>query len=583
NGLKVVLCTPTATPPRWMLDRHPDMLPVDAEGRPRGFGSRRHYCFSHQGYRDECVRITRKIAERYGDNPHVVAWQTDNEYGCHRTTLSYSDAARTGFVGWLRTKYGSVERLNQAWGNVFWSMEYGSFEEVGLPCRTVTEPNPAHMLDFHRFSSDQVLSFNRSQVEIIRALSPGRPVAHNFLGRVTEFDHYRVGADMDFVAWDSYPLGFLAERDIDDASWKRRFMRQGDPDYQAFFHDLYRSVGKGRWWVMEQQPGPVNWAPYNPAPLEGMVRLWAWEAFAHGAETVSFFRWRQAPFAQEQMHTGLLRPDSSEARGLIEARQVAAELARAPDVETGPAQVALIFDYESCWAWRIQPQGVGFDYVDLVFGIYRVLRRLGLSVDILPPDADDLSAYKLVAIPGLMHWKDGIRSALRDYRGIAWIGPRTGSKTDDFAIPAPLPPDLPDLLDLRVTHIETVRPDTPIALEKGGAFHGWREFAQVGANAQVLEIMEDGHPALIAQGGLRYVTGNPDQEAAMRILRDICAETGLDILDLPDGLRVRDAGPLRFVFNHDETMVDPADHGIGGEMVLGGFPLPPAGLAVLRR
>ncbi len=78
-GLKVVLGTPTATPPRWMLARHPDMLAVDAEGRPRKFGSRRHYCFSHEGYKDECARIVTLLADRYGRNPYVAAWQTDNE------------------------------------------------------------------------------------------------------------------------------------------------------------------------------------------------------------------------------------------------------------------------------------------------------------------------------------------------------------------------------------------------------------------------------------------------------------------------------------------------------------------------
>ncbi|MEL7026870.1 MAG: beta-galactosidase, partial [Pseudomonadota bacterium] len=114
-GLKVVLGTPTATPPRWMLSKHPDMLAVDAEGRPRSFGSRRHYCFSHQGYLTECRRIVAAIAERYGTNAHVAAWQTDNEYGCHDTTLSYSNAARSGFQNWLAQKYQSIAALNRAW------------------------------------------------------------------------------------------------------------------------------------------------------------------------------------------------------------------------------------------------------------------------------------------------------------------------------------------------------------------------------------------------------------------------------------------------------------------------------------
>ncbi|MES2145417.1 MAG: beta-galactosidase, partial [Pseudomonadota bacterium] len=400
-GLKVVLGTPTATPPRWMLDRHPDMIAVDRDGKPRGFGSRRHYCFSHKGYLAECARIVGLMAERYGRNPHVGAWQTDNEYGCHDTTISYSKSAEAGFRDWLAQKYQSPQALNRAWGNVFWSMEYASFDEIGLPNLMVTEGNPSHLMDFRRFSSDQVVAFNRVQTDIIRRHSPC-PIAHNYMGQVTEFDHFKVGADLEIASWDSYPLGFLSDRIPASPEHKRRFAHQGDPDFQAFHHDLYRAVGRGRWWIMEQQPGPVNWAPYNPDPLPGMARLWAWEAFAHGAEAVCYFRWRQAPFAQEQMHAGLLRPDSVAAPAHDEAAQVARELADMPDVDLAKADVALVFDYASDWAWQIQPQGRGFHYFWLAFHMYRGLRRLGLNVDILPPDAVDLSAYKLVLGPGLM-------------------------------------------------------------------------------------------------------------------------------------------------------------------------------------
>ena len=282
-GLSVVLGTPTATPPRWMLEKHPDMLAIDKEGRPRQFGSRRHYCFSHEGYREECIRIVTLMAERYGKNPHVEAWQTDNEYSCHDTTHSYSDSARSAFKNWLRVRYagsgndGDISALNEAWGNVFWSMEYENFDQIDLPNLTVTQPNPSHVLDFRRFSSDQVVSFNRLQTEIIKSYSDA-PIAHNFMGKTTEFDHFKVGDDLDIASWDSYPLGFLEDRVVASDEFKQAFARQGDPDFQAFHHDLYRTVGKGRWWVMEQQPGPVNWAPYNPSPLPGMIRLWSWEA-----------------------------------------------------------------------------------------------------------------------------------------------------------------------------------------------------------------------------------------------------------------------------------------------------------------
>jgi beta-galactosidase len=572
HGLKVVLGTPTATPPRWMIDRHPDMLALDKDGRPRGFGSRRHYCFSHPGYRSECARIVGAMAERYGRNPAVAAWQTDNEYACHATTLSYSNAARAGFRNWLAQKYQSPDALNRAWGNVFWSMEYEGFNEIGLPNLTVTEPNPAHVMDFRRFASDQVVSFNRLQTEIIRKHSPC-PIAHNYMGAMTDFDHFALGADLDIASWDSYPLGFLVDRVPASPDHKRRFVRQGDPDFQAFHHDLYRAVGArrsggqaagGRWWVMEQQPGPVNWAPYNPDPLPGMARLWAWEAFAHGAEAVCYFRWRQAPFAQEQMHAGLLRPDSAPAQAFGEAEQVAKELAAMPEVGTAKADVALVFDYASDWAWATQPQGRGFSHLWLAFHMYRGLRRLGLNVDILPPDTADLSAYKLVLAPGLFTLPEPLKAALAAHKGTAILGPRTNSKTPNFSIPVPLPPALPGL-DAVIARVETLPPDVPVPLAQGGALLNWREKLEGGA--EVVEVSEDGWPALVASGKLHYLGGWPDDEALTRILMRACAAEGIETDPLPEGLRRRDSATHRFLFNYNPV---PAEWG--------GVTIPPAGV-----
>ncbi|MCC5964989.1 MAG: beta-galactosidase [Natronohydrobacter sp.] len=545
-GLKVVLGTPTATPPRWMIERHPDMLAVDQNGNPRKFGSRRHYCFSHSGYLTECRRITRLLGERYGRNPHVAAWQTDNEYGCHDTILSYSDAARHAFRDWLAQKYQSTDALNRAWGNVFWSMDYRSFNDIDLPNLTVTEPNPAHVMDFRRFSSDQVVAFNRAQVEVLRPLTDA-PVAHNYMGRITEFDHYKVGADLDIASWDSYPIGFLSDRLEATPAHKATFLRQGDPDFQAFHHDLYRSVGRGRWWIMEQQPGPVNWAPYNPIPLPGMVRLWTWEAFAHGAEAVCYFRWRQAPFAQEQMHAGLLRPDSAPAPGLLEAEKVARELADAPEVGDSPADVALIFDYASAWAWDTQPQGADFDYFRLVFAFYRALRRLGLNIDILPPDAADLSRWKLVLAPGLFTLSPDLRAALPSCPGQVIFGPRANSKTPDFAIPADLPPDLPGL-KARVTRVESLPPGIAVALEGGGQFRHWAE--EVETRATVRLRRADGLPALVQGGNLGYLAGWPCDATLHSLLAQLCADQGISTLDLPEGVRRRATSRVCFGYNY---------------------------------
>ncbi len=552
-GLKVVLGTPTATPPRWIVDAYPDMLAVDEQGRTRGFGSRRHYCFSHVGYLQESCRIVREIAARYGDNPHVAAWQTDNEYGCHDTVLSYSDAAQRAFQNWLQERYGQIDSLNVAWGNTFWSMEYKRFDQIELPNLTVTEVNPAHALAFRRFSSDQVVAFNKAQTDILRQHSKA-PVAHNYMGRVTEFDHFDVGADLDIASWDSYPLGFLEDRVTSSEAHKAAFARQGDPDFQAFHHDLYRSVGRNRWWVMEQQPGPVNWAPYNPAPLPGMVRLWTWEAFAHGAEAVCYFRWRQAPFAQEQLHAGLLRPDSEDAQAFVEAKRVFDELKNAPDVQHAQAPVALIFDYEADWSWTVQPHGLGLNYFDLVFDFYKALRGLGLSVDILPSSTREFSGYKLIGAPGLMHMTDGLKQALIDAPGQVIFGPRSGARDEDFVIPPQLPPALPGR-DLKVVRVESLRPDMPVSVQGGGQIKGYLEAVEGGENA-LLET-SNGDPIAVALSDTNtYMAGWGDQNTIKRLIVLHAQKVGIPTLDMPDGLRVRETKSERFWFNYSAEDIE---------------------------
>ncbi|MDQ2694630.1 MAG: beta-galactosidase [Pseudomonadota bacterium] len=553
--LKIVMGTPTATPPKWLVDRHPDMLAVGADGRPRGFGSRRHYCFASPAYLKECQRIVTQLARRYGRHPAVAAWQTDNEYGCHDTILSYSPADVQAFRHWLRERHGSIEALNAAWGTVFWSQEYRRFEEVDPPVGTVTEANPAHRLDYRRYASDAVVKFNRAQVELLRRYSPDVPILHNYMGFFTGFDHYAVGRDLDIAGWDSYPLGFL------DQGWfseeeKRRWLRAGHPDIAGFHHDLYRGVGKGRLWVMEQQPGPVNWAAHNPAPLPGMVRLWTWEAFAHGAEVVSYFRWRQAPFAQEQMHTGLNLPDATPDVATAEVRQVHQELARLAPGEAQQADIALVFDYEARWILDIQPQGAGFDYLRLVFDWYESLRQLGVDLDIIPPHAP-LSGYRAVVIPSLPVMAEAFIHQLDAFDGPVLIGPRSGSKTAAYHIPANLPPGpLQRLLPLRVTRVESLRPGIAEAVDYAGkqfAVSRWREFVE--SRLVPLARFADGGGALYESHRRRYLAGWPEAELRRALLADLCREAGVSTVKLPLGLRLRRRGNVQFAFNYGPDTV----------------------------
>ncbi len=581
-GLQVVLGTPTATPPHWLVKQHPEILAVDADGQPRKFGSRRHYCFSSQVYRDLACSFVERMAQRYGENPHVAAWQIDNEYGCHDTTLSYSPAAAAAFRLWLAKHYGTIEKLNQAWGTVFWSQEYGEFGDIDPPNLTVTEANPSHQLDYRRFSSDQVVAFNYAQAQILKRLSPGRDLIHNFMGFETSFDHFDVSADLDVASWDSYPLGFL-DRSWFDHEAKTRYQRQGHPDFAAFHHDLYNACGQGRFWVMEQQPGPVNWAPHNPAPLDGMLRLWAWECFAHGGEVSSFFRWRQAPFAQEQMHAGLLRPDGKQDVGAAEVAQVAAELASVELSDPVQSDIALMLDYDAIWNLEIQPQGREFSALRWLFEIYQSLRERGLNVDIVPP-THPLAGYKALILPCQPFVSEELAQHLSAFPGKVLIGPRSGSKTQDFAIPAKLAPGpLRDLLGITVVRVESLAPENLEPVQLGnGLFEAalWREELET-ENRVLASFAGDfrpGAPALVERGNFRYLACLATKPLLDKLTSDFCNWSGIEMASPLGDVRLRRRGELQFAFNYGSAPADspaPAD----AEFVLGSRRLSTAGVA----
>lgn len=582
-GLQVVLGTPTATPPKWLVDRAPEILAVGRDGSPRGFGSRRHYCFSSAAYAEETTRIVSLLGDRYGAHPAVVAWQLDNEYGCHDTTRCYCPRCRDAFRAWLARRHGEVGALNRAWGNVFWSMEYTSFGEIELPNLTVTEANPAHWLDYYRFASDQVVAYNRLQAGILRELSAGRLLVHNYMGFVTHFDHFAVAADLDVASWDSYPLGFTAESWLDPET-KRRYARTGQPDIAALHHDLYRAVGRGRLWIMEQQPGPVNWARYNPAPAPGMVRLWTWEALAHGAEVVSYFRFRQAPFAQEQMHAGLHRPDGAPDVGAVEVAQVASELGAAPLGPPARAPVALVYDYEADWVLSIQPQGAGLSYSAEVLAWYTAIRRLGFDVDVVPPGAP-LEGYALVLVPCLPIVRPPALAALQAAPGTVVLAPRTGSKTEHFHIPPSLPPGpLQALCGVTVTRVESVAPDQPEPLAWRGRRYqarAWLEHLETSCAVEARWGEGEGRPAVVASGRFRYVGCMTDGDFLMDWFEALSAEAGLAPLRLPEGARLRRRGDLTFAFNVGQAPWQapaPPD----ARFVIGGPEVPPCGVAAWR-
>jgi beta-galactosidase len=553
EGLRVVMCTPTATPPAWLVRKHPEILYTDKEGRVRQFGSRKHYDHASPIYREHSRRITTAIAERYGEHPAVEGWQTDNEWGCHSSTRSYGGASVLAFQAWLERKYGSFDALNEAWGAVFWSQEYTAWAQILPPNLTVAEPNPSHVLDFYRFASDAVAEFQLEQVEILRRLSPGRWITHNYMQHFSEFDHYVNCEPLDFASWDSYPLGHLVRMATSDEE-AIRWARTGDPDLISFNHDLYRGLkGQRAFWVMEQGNGQVNWASSNALPAAGAVKLWTAQAWAHGASCVSYFRWRAATVAQELMHSGLLRHDETLDRGGLEVSDI--DLPGAPNSDV-PSRVALLHDFESLWIQDEQKHSERATYWSQFMLYYRVLRSLGVDVDIRHPD-HDLTGYNVIVAPAIQLMSQERADHLASYAESALLvfGPRTAYRTPTGRVQEDgQPGPLRDLVGHALLNFDGMR--RGLHVQAGGhEVEIWAE-AYRPTTGTAAVTYDDGPlagEAAVVRNGNAISIGAWSSSLLTEVLGNALSEAGVATVRLHDGVRVSRRGGMEIWMNFNEV------------------------------
>jgi len=557
-GLEVIMCTPTATPPKWLIDKYPDILPVDINtGTTRGFGSRRHYDFSSAHYFDEAMRISEVLAKRYGKHPAICGWQTDNEIACHDTAHSGSNSAKKAFHHWCKARYKTIEKLNADWGTVFWSMEYQRFDQIELPILALTETHPAHQLAYRRFSSDQVIKFHNKMIKVIRQYAPNRFVTHNFIPMVdTQTDNYALAENLDFVSYDNYPLGrsdlFFANK---PAEVFKPYMRTGHPDFASYDFDQSRGISKKNFWIMEQQPGPVNWAHHNPRPEKGMVRLWSWQAFAHGADCVCYFRWRQAPFAQEQMHAGVKRNDNSKSAAWHEIEQMRDELqsVKFSIDDQVQARVAIISGTTNQWISEIERQGDSYNHQQTEFSYYSALRQLGLVVDFISTD-HDFNPYDLIVAPCLPIVDDAFITKCQKTKAHMVFGPRSGGKTDELSLAPNLPPGkLQSLLPIKVLSTETIRSDCSEQLHyKDSIFVSrcWREELAINKDTIVDAHYHDKSPAVVRYGNTSYIATLTCDNFLIELFAHLAGELDIETIKLPKDMRIVYRGNLAYIFNY---------------------------------
>ena len=566
HGIDVVLCTPTASPPNWLIAKHRDILPRDSKGIVKESGSRRHYCPSNGTYHDYTRRIVRAMAEHYKDNKSVIAWQVDNEFGCHDTARCYCDNCAKAFRAWLKEKYGTLERLNEVWGTIFWGQTFTDWKEVPLPWYNPSGHSPGLKLDFCRFASESYARYQKIQVDILREVMPGTPITHNLMPQFLEIDYFDLARDLDFVSWDSCP-GFGAS-----------------PCSPAIGHDICRGLKRDRpYWVMEHEVVPVHWRPVNSLLRPGIVRLWTYQSIAHGAEGILYFRWRWCLFGHENLHDGVLPQDGQPGRAYREVLELAEELQRVmPHIESSSAEaaVALLMDYDIVWALGDHPDPTNrISYWDVLFRYYEALFRIGVQIDVVHPRAD-LSRYKLVVAPMLYIVDEKVSRNLHSYveeggfliaTFFSGIADRNGNVIDK-----PFPGPLSDLFGITVPEYDPVPEsfDNSIVVE-GSTLRAseypidiWCDLIELKGGKPVAAYSKDfyaGTPAItinaFGKGTAVYVGTMGKDSLEKDLIRWAAESAGIRLEFAPiDGVEVRPRyakdSVYYFVMNHNAEAVD---------------------------
>ena len=440
HDLKVILCTPTAAPPQWLFNRHPSMVPIDREGRPWFRGSRRHACLNNRSYRRYVRRIVRELARAFAKDPNVVGWQIDNELGCHGSGRCYCDDCEQAFREWLMRRYGRIGRLNKLWGTVFWSQRFNDWHEVPAPRRTPAQAHPSLVLDYKRFTSATYRDFVSQQRETIDQYAGGKAlVTTNQIGlHLDQIDQFDLGAPQDVASVDNYPV---------DGQ---------NVDAVALTLDMTRSARRAPFWVLEQQAGATMIPARRGQPRPGQLRLWSMQSAARGAELIGYFRWRTCGFAQEMHWYGMLDADGTTRRRYDELKRAIAELKdKAPLWEGGrpDARVAMVLDYSAHWALEADSMTADVDYLAQFRTFYGLLRRMGLTVDMIAPGTDP-SGYGLLVAPMPVIGRSGDAAAYLSYvqqGGTMLVTAPAGYRTEQNTWPAGPPPGpLAELLGVEV-------------------------------------------------------------------------------------------------------------------------------------
>ncbi|WFF03703.1 beta-galactosidase [Micromonospora sp. WMMD964] len=587
GGIQVDLATATASPPPWLARAHPETLPRRADGAILWPGGRQAYCPSSPVFRERSLELVRAVAGRYAEHPAVVMWHVSNELGCHNVHC-YCDVSAEAFRGWLRDRYGDLDRLNDAWGTAFWSQRYGDWAEINPPRTAPTFANPTQQLDFLRFSSDEQRAQLRAERELLTTLVR-QPITTNFMvGMAKNMDYHSWASDVDFVSNDHY-------------------LTAADPQGHlglALAADHTRGVADGEpWLLMEHSTSAVNWQPRNVAKLPGQLRRNSLAHVARGADGVLFFQWRASRAGAEKFHSALVPHAGPDTKVFREVCRLGTDLKALAEVRGSrvDADVAILFDWEAWWGVELDSHpSVDVTYADRLNALYGALWRAGVTADIVHPSAD-LGGYRLVLVPTLYLVRDADVEALHRYvegGGIAAVTYFSGIvDANDHIRLGGYPGAFRELLGVRTEEFFPLREGEQVRLDDGSTADVWTEWLHADG-AEVLASYTDGPlpgvPALtrhrVGDGVAWYVGTRLDEAATDRLVARLVDEAGVrPAAPVPTGVEVvrrRDGDRTwLFVLNHTDTEVRLPASGVElftGARCAGELTVPAGEVAVVR-
>jgi beta-galactosidase len=612
HGLKVILGTPSATPPAWLTHRYPEALNATLTGDLYRHGHRQHCNYNAPVFRELSARIAGKMAEHYAEHPALWGWQIDNELNCG-ISVFYSQADHAAFREWLKAKYATLEALNHAWGAVFWNQTYSDWEQVHLTRLTPSgSPNPHQSLDEKRFVSDSAIGFAKLQADAIRAHDARRFITTN--GLFGHLDSHRLTREtLDFISYDSYPL--FAELWPDE----------GEEPMLDRKWSLNLSTVRGispTFCVMEQQSGPGGWVNCMelPAPKPGQARLWTYQSLAHGADAILYFRWRTATIGTEIYWHGINDYHNRPNRRCAEVARVGEEIAKLAGVAGSryAAEVALVRDYDNEWDGEVDTSHGPFERQSGA-AWFAALQRRHVPMDVLylSPETTlaDLSRYKTLVYPHPTILSDETAVLLKEYAaagGRIVFACRTGYKNvHGHCVMRPFPGPVADLCGVTVedfTRIGLHRKQPTLDWKGTGAPSGKLASGQFNdilclesPSASVLAAYADdagyyaGRPALVKNvwgSGAAYYYGGVFTPGVVDALADelVLRSPLADIATLPRDveLAVREKpGGERFVFllNYNAApqrihLASPVTDLLTGTVISGDFTIESYGVIV---